>query len=203
MITNKTLVETLKSLNKHAVMDVNSGSYQKAIETFKSAKLLEEKLGLTLQVGESLMNIANTYYLMREYVKSLEKMKSALDIFKSEKYKQGIFNVYQLMGAIYFQTNDYVKASQVFEKCIRLNLGARKQAKSLFQAAVVYSKINNSPRAQEYVKRALAEFEKLSDTEGIMDCLKFRASLFQTLGRKDLSAKDLRRSAVLKPTHLA
>ncbi len=194
MIKNKKIAETLKVLNKAAITHLGKGNFSEAIEAFQQSKLLEEKLGLKIQEAESMVNISNAYYHMHEYDASLENLSLALNIFEKEKNRSGIFNVHQLMGSIYFQKEDYKKASHIYDACLRMNLNNEKTALSYFQCGVTYIKLKNFPRAQEYLSRALAEFERVDDNRGIVDCLRHRASLFQLTGRKDLASHDLRRS---------
>jgi tetratricopeptide (TPR) repeat protein len=193
MTENEKIAETLKTLNKAAILEVSQKNYRKAIEIFEQSKLVEETLGLRLQAAETLVNIANTYYLMQDYDSALENLDVAVNIFKKEKQNSRLFNVYQLMGTIHFQKQDYEQASRIYDQCIKMNAGRENHAKSYFQAALTCMKMDETFRAQEYFRRALAEFERLGHHEGIVDCLRYRASLFKSMGRDDLAAQDLRK----------
>ncbi|MGI6119708.1 MAG: tetratricopeptide repeat protein, partial [Desulfosporosinus sp.] len=108
-----------------------------------------------------------------------------------------IFKVQQLLGEIYFKNKEYDKSVKVYEKCLRINLGGKEKAMSYFQAAVSYLKLKNNYKAQDYLEKSMVEFERIGNKSGIIDCLRYRAVLFKSTGRKDLAIIDLRKCLAL------
>jgi tetratricopeptide (TPR) repeat protein len=90
-------------------------------------------------------------------------------------------------------TGKYGQAAQAFDTCIRMNLGNKERATAYFQAGITFARLNNTLRAQEYITRALTEFERLEEKDSIIECLTERALLFKNAGRKDLAVQDLRK----------
>lgn len=193
MIDKEKIAETLKFLNKAAIMETVQGNYEHALTIFGQSEELEQQLGLRLQVAESLVNKANVYLLMGNFDLCLETLRKAEEIFLKEKKQYGLFKIQQLLGEIHFRNKEYDKSVQVFEKCLRMNPGGKERAISYFQAAVSYLKLKNNYKAQDYLGRSIAEFERLEDKTGIIDCLRHRALLFKSTGRKDLAINDLRK----------
>jgi tetratricopeptide (TPR) repeat protein len=193
MTENEKIAEMLKMINKTAIFEYSRGNYAKAIEVFEKGRMLEETVGLKKQAAESIVNIGNVYYTTGEYQIALEKYSQALEIFKRERDSTGVYMVYQLMGQIYFNTGKYGQAAQAFDTCIRMNLGNKERATAYFQAGITFARLNNTLRAQEYITRALTEFERLEEKDSIIECLTERALLFKNAGRKDLAVQDLRK----------
>jgi tetratricopeptide (TPR) repeat protein len=193
MIDKEKIAETLKLLNKAAIMETTRGNYEQALTIFGQSQELEQQLGLRLQVGESLVNKANVYFLMEKYDLCLEALKQAGEIFQKEKNPRGIFKSQQLAGEVHFRNKEYDKSAQVYEKCLRISSGGRERAISCFQAAVSYLKLKNNYKAQDYLGKSIAEFTRLDDKTGLIDCLRQRALLFKSMGRKDLALNDLRK----------
>jgi tetratricopeptide (TPR) repeat protein len=195
MIENEKIAEALKLMNKTAIMEIAAGNYQKALEIFKQSLILEKSLGLKLQSAESMVNIGNTYYLMKEYDKSMEVFTEVYEIFKKEQNVQGVYKIQQMFAGIHFMKKEFEKAAEIYEKSIRMNIGSKEKAEAYYLAAATYFKANNSYRAQDYLTKALAEFERNKDNNGMVNCLRQRALMFKSKGRKDLALSDLRRSA--------
>jgi len=193
MTENEKIAETLKMINKTAIFEYSRGNYQQAIEVFERGRLLEETVGLKKQVAQSFVNIGNVYYKTGDYNTALEKYNQALEIFKRERDSAGEYMVYQLIGQIYFCTGQYDQAARIFDTCLRKNMGNKENATAYFQAGVAFARLNNNIRAQEYITRALTEFERLGEKEAVVECLTERALLFKNAGRKDLAVQDLRR----------
>jgi tetratricopeptide (TPR) repeat protein len=193
-VENEKIAEALKLMNKAAMMEIAQGNYENALEIFKQNSILEEKLGLKVQIAESLINAANVYYLMKDYDTAHDKLTRALEIFKRERVASGSFRACQMMGEVCFSKKSFDNAAKYFEECIRMNLGGKETALSYFQAAVTYIKLNNYYKAQEYLNRSLMEFERQNDKTGIVDCLRQRSFLFKLMNRKDLAVRDLNRA---------
>lgn len=193
MLESQQIADAIKMMNKAAVLELAQLNHGRALEIFTQERILEEQLRLKTQTAETTVNIANIHYLMQDYEAALAELDKAQDLFRKDNNPLGVFKTSQLRGAVYFQKRDYSAAAQAWEMCIRMNLGGEETATAYFQAAVAYMKQNNNFRAQEYLGRALGEFERNGNQTGAADCLRQRAALFKHMGRKDLASNDLRR----------
>lgn len=192
MIDNELVADTLKKLNKAAIIHLNEGDYNKAMELFEQSKTIEEKLHLKVQQAESITNIANIYLLLKKYDEALESFKQALNIFKSEKKDDDVLKINQTLGIIYFKTKNYETAIHIFDECLKKSLKDIDKAYSYYYLALSFFKINNTLKSQTYFGNALTLFEKEENKEGIINCLYNRAKLF-SVNRKDFAVQDLRK----------
>jgi len=123
MKLNKEIANTLKLMNIAAIANINTGEYNKAIEIFEQSKILEEKLGLTLQAAESLVNIGNTYYLLKDIDTAIKYIESALCIFQTHNNRRGMLNAYQIIGNIYFEKKRLREFSYELFKMLKIAPG--------------------------------------------------------------------------------
>jgi len=193
MEDNKKIAETLKMMNKAAVKALTQEEFDKAQDIFERSLAIEERLNLKVPSAESLVNIANILCIKGEINEAIAKLNQAMDIFKQEKENLKAFKTAQSIGSIYFQHENYAQAAQMYEKCIIMHIGGKDSATAYFQAACAYMKLGSNFRAQDYLGRAISEFEKIDDKAGIIVCMKKRAELHSSTGRKDLAVMDLRK----------
>lgn len=191
MTENEKIADMLKTLNKKAMLAISSQNYEIARDSFEQAFILESQLGMTKQAAESNVNIANVLFLMKDYKKAQQKLESSLEIFHAQKNRAGMYRVNQLLGEIFYQTQEYSQALERFEECITLQKGTEKEWIACFQAAASHFKMENFAKSQSYLEKALKGFERIGNIQGQIDTLKQRALLFQKTGKARLAAMDL------------
>lgn len=187
----------LQQLNREAVKAAGEGRYLEALKLFMQALSFEEQLGFNGHVAETLINIATINLLLDDSPAALEAVDRAKVLFASARRTADLRQASVLRGTVLLRSVRHLEAAQEFESTLRLSPPPEERAAIYAQAAAAYAKLDQHYRAQEYLGRALADFERLSDNQGITACLSQRAGLFKASGRKDLAVRDLQRCATI------
>ena len=186
----------LQQLNRCAVQAAGSGDYAGALVLFQQALAFEEQLGFEGHVAESLMNIATTYLLLGDHPAALEAVERARELFGAQRRTADLRSAALLRGTILLRSGQYADAARELEACLRQS-PPEERAAIYAQAAAALAKLDQQYRAQEYLGRALADYERMGDRVAATACLRQRAALFKAAGRKDLAVRDLQRCATL------
>ncbi|MCL2549623.1 MAG: tetratricopeptide repeat protein [Methanimicrococcus sp.] len=94
------IAQSMKHLNQLAIGEIRQKNYKQAIDYFTQSLVLEEKLGLKVQMAESFYNIAGVYYLMEEYEPALHKIQLAETLFLQEKQKEAVVKTQEMIREI-------------------------------------------------------------------------------------------------------
>lgn len=92
--------QTLKHLNQLAIQGIRQKNLKQAIDSFTQSLVIEEKLGMTVQMAESFYNLAATYFLMGNYQEALNKAQFALTLFRKESKGEDIAKTEDLIREI-------------------------------------------------------------------------------------------------------
>lgn len=191
------IAAALQQLNRSAVQAVGEGDYPEALSLFRQALAFEEQLGFNGHVPESLMNIATANLLLNDYNAALDAVDRAKGLFLSARRTADLRQASILRGNLLLRSGRYLESAHELESSLRLSPPPEERAAIYAQAAAAFSKLDQEYRSQEYLGRALSDYERLSDNQGITACLRQRAALFKASGRKDLSVRDLQRCATI------
>ena len=81
---NELAAKAMVHINQLAIQEIRQKNYKRAIEYFTQSLVLEEKLGMKVQMAESFFNMASAYYLMGDYENALHKAKLSETLFHGE-----------------------------------------------------------------------------------------------------------------------
>ena len=169
------------------------GEYKNAIQNFKIAIAIYEKLGLKDDLQGSLYNLAGVYSKQKQFDKSIELLENFT------KYHQKKQNLYEeamgfgKMAEVFLEKKDYVSAEQNSKESIQIfeKQGAvlNEKVESYNMLRKIYEAQNNIPAAFE----ALKKWQILNDTLSNQNNRKTVATLqtkFETV-QKETQIKDL------------
>ena len=164
---------TLDDANSYtttAIAYYKDGDYSKALEFFKKALTIQEKIlgEYHLDTANSYNNIGLVYSNMRKYSKALEFYTKALDIYEKVLGKNHPSTAvgYNNIGYLYSDMRDYPKALEFLTKALHIKekvLGKDHPdtANSYNNIGNVYGYIGDYPKALEFLTKALNIREKV------------------------------------------
>lgn len=183
----------LQQLNRMAVEAAEAGHLEDALVLFRKSFEFEERLNFGGHAAETLMNIATTCLMMGNLPKAIEAVDEAIRRFQEqrrfgEQRKAAIFK-----GSLLLAQHSWLEAATQFDFSLRMSTDPDERASIYVQAAAALTGMGQYYRAQEYLGRAIAEYDRLKDLEKLAAALKQRAKLFKNTGRRDMAIGDLRR----------
>ena len=193
MNENERIAAGLQQLNRSAVAAVGSGALDEGLELFRKALAIEDHLGFTSHAAETLLNIATTCLMLEDLPEALAAVDGALELFQRQRRPDDQRRALSLRAEVLHRSGHNREAAQSLENALRLSPISGERANLYFQAAVVYRHQEQHFRAQEYLGRALAEFDQTGNKRGASSCLQERATLFEAIDRHDLAARDRQR----------
>ncbi|MBI4649495.1 MAG: tetratricopeptide repeat protein, partial [Bacteroidia bacterium] len=169
-----------KSYNNIGLFFCNLGDYEKAIEYYKKAQKIKEKLSESPDYAEAasgkkgnaiaLNNIGNVFFYQCNYDEALNYYQQALKIFEEINFVPGIASALNGNGLVFEALENYEKALEYYLKALK----AHEQTKNIGEIANcqnnignVYSKMSDYDKALEYYLKALENREKLNDKSGL------------------------------------
>jgi len=90
----------MKHINQMAIEAIRQKNYKQAIDYFTQSLVLEEKLGMKIQMAESFYNMAGVYFLMEEYEQALQKIQLAETLFLQGNKKEDIVKTQEMIREI-------------------------------------------------------------------------------------------------------
>lgn len=100
------------------------GNFDVALEYYlNSEEYLNEND--SLQKAHFHLNMGGMYWNLEDNYKALNHANTALAIYKSKNDSLGLANVYNLLGLIYVEKEEYDKADKEFKSAIKLNRGLK------------------------------------------------------------------------------
>ena len=191
------IAEGLQQLNRKAIQAAAADDYEGALNLFRQALEFEVKLKFNVHAAETMMNIATTCLLLKEYSEAMNAAEEAEQMFREQRKQSAIRRAATLKGTILLCSGSYEGAARQLETCLRQAHSAEERGAIYAMTATAFFKLQQQHRAQEYFGRAVAEYDQINDVHGAMSCLRQRAAFFNTIGRKDLATRDLNRCASL------
>jgi tetratricopeptide (TPR) repeat protein len=198
MNENERIAASLQQLNRSAVTAITAGEVAEGRELFRKALAFEEQLGFVSHSAETLINIATASLLLEDYAAALAAVDEALELFRNQHRLDDQRRALSLQGEILLRCGRTAEAALALESALRLSPAPVERASLYYQAAIVYRSQEQQYRAQEYLGRALADFDRMGNQQGTQSCLRERANLFAASGRHDLAARDRYRYEQIK-----
>ena len=165
-----TTLDDANSYTTTAIAYYKDGDYSKALEFFKKALTIQEKIlgEYHPDTANSYNNIGLIYRNMGKYSKALEFYTKALDIYEKVLGKNHPSTAvgYNNIGYLYSDTGDYSKALEFLTKALHIKekvLGKDHPdiANSYNNVGNVYGYIGDYPKALEFLTKALNIREKV------------------------------------------
>lgn len=169
-ITGDTL-EIIEIQQNMGISYRDAGEYENAIESFIIALKLCESTNYTIGVFDMNLNIAQLYKESGETEKALAYCNNAaVDIDSiNNYYKQASY--YQTFGELYFNQNNYSKASQFFKKTLEISLKnnyKRGMAAAYSNLSLVALREDHFAEAEKYAHLSIALETEIDNAYGII-----------------------------------
>lgn len=160
-------VNSLLSLSK----EFFSISPEEAINYAITARDLAQKTDFKSGLAYSYKNLGIAYYMLGNYVASIENYERSLAIFDSLNDKTGVANILSNEGSVFFNKGDDEKALELNLRALRVSeeIGDTLRILTALQniGAVYYNKPSTRNQALEYFLRALPMSESLKNNDAI------------------------------------
>lgn len=146
-------------------------SPQETINYATTARDLAQKLDYKNGLAYAYKNIGIAYYMLGNYVGSIENYDRSLAGFDSLKDKSGVANILSNEGSVYFNQGDDEKALELNLKALQVSeaIGDTLRILTALQniGAVYYNKPSTRNQALGYFLRALPMSESLKNNDAI------------------------------------
>ncbi len=140
------------------------GNYTVGIEYgFKAMKIIEQE-GDTLAMAMSNNNIANTYFLIKQYPKAMKHYTIALNYATALKNTYGQSLLTGNIGSVYYEMEKLDSAKKYFDEFLKLTeeVGdVQGQGLAMANLGSYYQKINQGKIAIEYLQKAEKIFAEM------------------------------------------
>ena len=165
VVTEK--VNSLLSLSR----EFYSISPEEAINYATTARDLAQKAQYKNGLAYAYKNLGIAYYMLGNYVVSIENYERSLALFDSLNDKAGVANILSNEGSVFFNKGDDEKALELNLKALRVSeeIGDTLRILTALQniGAVYYNKPSTRNQAIEYFLRALPMSELLKNNDAI------------------------------------
>ncbi len=196
---NKKLIAA--SYHNLATVLLNLGQYDKAINNYYKAMIINDELNNLIWKSYNLIGIGNVYnYGDSKDAKAIEYYEKALKILEEVKNEQGIAFCLNNIGLIYNRNGKYASAILNLEKALAINkkLGEEDYvASNLSNLGVSFYNLKDYGKASAYYSKALEIAQKLNDRNGVAIYLNALGNVFAKLNRFDKAIHYSERGLVL------
>lgn len=163
------------------------GELDKALENFElSLEIKNELSGIRPQnIGFSLRNIGRVYAGKQQYEEAIYYYDQALERFAVDGNQHFLMNTYRLLGQLYYDQSDYVKAEKEFDKALEIaqnidNIGS--QGWIYLDLAYLSEHEGNRLLAIKRLRKAEALFLESNTRLGLKKVYEMLARLTENLG---------------------
>lgn len=159
-------IEKIKTLNLMS-LSLQQKIPEKALIYAQQALLLSERQNYQAGISDALFYIANAYYKMEDYSKSLEYFLKAVKFYKIANNLAGESIALKTIGNIYYEFGDYEQSLAYYLEALKVYEKAKDQAgisASFSSIATVNSALKNYEESFTYYQKALQIAEKINDS---------------------------------------
>ncbi len=170
-----------EGLNKSAIYSSmgmlykNEGDYKKAIETYFEGLTYDEETSNDYGKFIKLLNLANVYYIIEDYHKSISYQKEAVLVAKitdNENIKFGLGTILNNIGGNYVKINEFDEANDYFNKSLRINLkneNKKEIARNYHNLGSLYEKQSHLSKSLAFLNKSLKIREMLRDEDELAE----------------------------------
>jgi signal transduction histidine kinase len=111
-------------------------------------------------------NIGKTYYILGDYISSLDASAKLMSLSNKINYQQGRAGAYQINGLIYLAQNKNDAAISAFEKALKIFIQLKDHARAgkvYFDIGICYDESGKSEKAFYYLNKALEIANRFND----------------------------------------
>lgn len=166
--------------------------YDPAIDYFKQAARLREKLDDRSGLAMCLNRTGNTYQLKGDFIEAFKYYQEAMDIFKEIDAKKEIARTLTNLGSIHQKQGNYKNAIDYYLKALNMHEQENNKegmAWSMLNIAKLFKHIPDYSKALRYVNRSLTLYTEIAAEEGINTgvtlCQKEMGNIYQDMGQYD------------------
>jgi len=163
-------LEMIKVLTNQSTVLETLGHYNKAISYCYDALELCDKLGDLDGAADSYNNLAIIYFRQKDYIKSLDHFKKALENRKTTNKPNELAAIYNNLGLVFFAMEDLNEAMNHFKLAINIlkKNGLEQQlASGYINLGGLLTEMRKFDEALSYYEKALEVMEKTNNPIGI------------------------------------
>ncbi|MEW5859866.1 MAG: tetratricopeptide repeat protein [Cyanobacteriota bacterium] len=154
-------------LFQQGVQQYRQGGYPKALSTYQRVLEIQRQLNDKAGIGQTLNNIGEVYYWLRQPDKALEVLQQALAIRRELKDRTGEGETLDNIGLSYFWNNQNDKALETLQQALAIRREVQDKAgesKTLSNLGTLYlGGFQQYPQALESLQQAMAIQQELGD----------------------------------------
>jgi len=193
--------ELTKAINNEGIRYGSQGLYPKAMNVFRIAQSVAEKINDSSGLGSSLNNIGLVHTYQGNYNLALESLQKSLRLKEAIADLRSISYTWNNLGLLYQKQGDLSQAIASYKKA--LEIAQVQENKSLVAMALgnignIYIGQGNYSLAAEYHQKSLAHYRELGDRGGEGSTLHNLGIIQHWQGNIDLAIKFYKESLALK-----
>ncbi len=176
------------------------GDFQTALDFFKQALVIFEKLKLPEQISNILNNHGIAYFELGDYDNAIDYHTQSLVIRDKLGDKKMIAQSLNNIGTIYHRKADYPKAIEYYTRSadIKAKIGLFKSHSiTLTNLGMIYTALGDYSKSLEYLQRALSIDEKLNNKVMQSASLSYIGTIYTHQGNYAKAIEYLTRSLAL------
>ncbi|MEM7655829.1 MAG: tetratricopeptide repeat protein [Bacteroidota bacterium] len=153
---------------------VHQENFNEAIQFFRKALEVQQKLGRELEEAENLANISGVYMKMGEYDKALSFALRALEIHKKSKKQNRISDMHQILALIYANLEEFEKALAFYQMALdgyEKTNNQERLAQTYFNVGLMMDQQGNHQEARKWLLKAQEIFVQKGLAKGQIDVL--------------------------------
>ncbi len=200
------LLNTSSEVKKIDILNALSLKYtdrdpDKAIAYGKQARTAAESNKSTLSIGQSCLNIAKGYYAKSDNTNALAYLNLAQSEFSKTNFKEGLGEVYNVIGNIQTDLSNSEAALNYNLKALKIREELNDSfamASSLINIGKVYYNLQQYAKANDYYIQSLKIRELIKDQAGIAACYNNIANVFGDQGENEKALEYFKKSLEIK-----
>ena len=165
-ITMKDTVSIAKAYSYLGDYYGSQGVSDSAFINYFKAEKMYLKRNSNFDLAKTRLNKAMLQYKESDYLGSEISALKALSVLKGEKTNEIVYELYNLLGTVYNELDEYNKAIEYHNKALSLNeetvpLEIQAKATSMNNMGLVYQNLNNHSKAIPYFQKGLEQKKDL------------------------------------------
>lgn len=157
--------------HQSGILQTDLGNYPAAIRFLQESISLSEALQEPVNWADSLHELANVYYLTRDYPRALANYEKCFLISAEQGNVQDTVNTLFQIGMTYHALGDSARAIEKFQESLKIAEDPAAIFDANYQLGMIYLSLGNEKSALERFQNCLALARKNSDARSESDAL--------------------------------